>query len=72
MDRGDCDHSDLSMGPEEYARLVEGVCVPCDKPADGRSEDGFASCSCCGVEWKIEGGKATIRAAIVIKERDDA
>ena len=61
----------LKMTRQEAALLVEGNCPSCEIPASGRSEDGFAMCSCCGDSWVFGDGVVTLRIPYVVEESDD-
>lgn len=45
---------------EQVAKLTEGICPTCVLPAQ-RTDDGFAYCECCKVEWAIRGTHVVVR-----------
>lgn len=60
--QGRCEHDNYEMvlDAEERANLSEGICSACKTPGQ-RTDDGFTSCSCCGVAWRIDALHITVR-----------
>lgn len=45
---------------KQFAEISEGICPTCKIPAQ-RTDDGFARCSCCGVDWSLRGHHLLVR-----------
>lgn len=68
-----CEHieSPCPLRQEDLARIFEGNCPCCEIPSIGRTDDGFARCGCCGVEWTIGPSWITVRFSYVVVESED-